>query len=241
MRHYHDRPTALFDSIHGIEPLGGGQRRTLQVVTLAQRAGFDVAHVSILNRPEFRNRVCQGFAASFHCRLPVRPSLEALRELGIAVLSYRRQLQEAHDPRLVLWETTRDGGIVAPMVARRHGLAVVAFPQNLESLVPDQADRVTGGHSVAKGLSIEVKQLANADLVVCISQEEQWLLNAFGITADFSLFPDRGNRVRALAVRQGSPTLRPDASPFWKRRESFARGLGTAHSTARSPSRTIPP
>jgi hypothetical protein len=196
--------------MHGIEPLGGGQRRTLQVVTLAQRAGFDVAHVSILNRPEFRNRVCLGFAASLHCRLPVRPSLQALRELGIAVLSYRRQLQEAHDPRLVLWETTRDGGIVAPTVAREHGVAVVAFPQNLESLVPDQTDRITGGHSVAKALNIEMKQLANADLVVCISQEEQWLLNAFGITADFlPYFPITEIESELLAVRQAKSDVSP--------------------------------
>jgi len=210
VRHIHERPTALFDSMHGIEPLGGGQRRTLQVVTLAQRAGFDVAHVPIANRPEFRNRVCLGFAASFHCRLPVRPSLEALRELGIAVLSYRRQLQEAHDPRVVLWETTRDGSIVAPLVARQHGVAVVAFPQNLESLVPDQTDRITGGHSVAKALNIEMKQLANADLVVCISQEEQWLLTAFGITADFlPYFPITQIESELLAVRQAKSDETP--------------------------------
>ena len=116
----HDRPTALFDSIHGTEPLGGGQRRTLQVVKLAQRAGFDVAHVSLLNLPGFRNRVYNGLAAAFRCRLPVRPSLEVLRELGIAVLAYRHQLQEAHDPRLILWETTRDAGMVVPMVASRY-------------------------------------------------------------------------------------------------------------------------
>jgi len=104
LSHDHDRPTALFDSIHGTEPLGGGQRRTLQVVTLAQRAGFDVAHVSMLSLPGFRNRVFNGLAATFRCRLSVRPSLEVLRELGIAVLGYRHQLQKAHDPRLVLWE-----------------------------------------------------------------------------------------------------------------------------------------
>ena len=91
--HDHDRPTALFDSIHGTELLGGGQRRTLQIVKLAQRAGFDVAHVSLLNLPGFRNRVYNGLAAAFRCRLPVRPSLEVLREFGIAVLAYRHQLQ----------------------------------------------------------------------------------------------------------------------------------------------------
>ena len=210
MRHDHDRPTALFDSIHGIEPLGGGQRRTIQVVDLARRAGFDVAHVSMLNRPEFRNRVYQGLAATFHCRLPVRPSLDVLRELGIAVLSYRRQLQETHDPRLVLWETTRDRGIVAPMVARQYGVAVVAFPQNLESLVRDLPDRVIGSHPVAKALDIEVKQLANADLVVCISQEEQWLLNAFGIAADFlPYFPTAEIESALLAVRRTKSDVTP--------------------------------
>ena len=208
--HDHDRPTALFDSIHGTEPLGGGQRRTLQVVKLAQRAGFDVAHVSTLNLPGFRNRVYNGLAAAFRCRLPVRPSLEVLRELGIAVLAYRHQLQEAHDPRLVLWETTRDAGMVAPMVASQHGVAVVAFPQNLESLVPGQTDRVTGSVSVTKALEIEVKQLAKADLVVCISREEQWLLNAFGIAADYlPYFPPAEIESGLLAVRR----MRLDVSP----------------------------
>jgi len=203
LSHDHDRPTALFDSIHGTEPLGGGQRRTLQVVTLAQRAGFDVAHVSMLSLPGFRNRVFNGLAATFRCRLSVRPSLEVLRELGIAVLGYRHQLQKAHDPRLVLWETTRDAGIVVPMVASEYGLAVVAFPQNLESLVPGQADRVVNSDSVAKALEIELTQLAKADLVVCISREEQWLLNAFGIEADFlPYFPTTEIESGLLAVRR---------------------------------------
>jgi hypothetical protein len=56
--------------------------------------------------------------------------------------------------------------------------------RRIESLVPGQTDRVVGSNSVAKALEIEVKQLAKADLVVCISREEQWLLNAFGIAAD---------------------------------------------------------
>ena len=146
----HDRPTALFDSIHGTEPLGGGQRRTLQVVKLAQRAGFDVAHVSLLNLPGFRNRVCNGLAAAFRCRLPVRPSLEVLRELGIAVLAYRHQLQEAHDPRLILWETTRDAGMVVPMVASQYRRRGCCVPAESQSLVPGQTDRVVGSDSVAK-------------------------------------------------------------------------------------------
>ena len=81
-------------------------RRTLQVVNLAQRAGFDVAHVSMLNRPGFRNRVYQGLAAR-----PVRyrsglrwrfcESL-ALRSWRIGVNS--RNTRSASGK----WETTRD-------------------------------------------------------------------------------------------------------------------------------------
>jgi glycosyltransferase involved in cell wall biosynthesis len=203
LKHDHNRPTALFDSIHGIEPIGGGQRRTLQVVNLAQRAGFDLAHVSMVNVPEFRNRVYEGLAAAVRCRLPVRPSLEVLRDLGIAVLAYRHQFQDAHNPRLVLWETTRDQGMVAPIVAKQYGAAIVAFPQNLESLVPGQTDRVIGTNSVANALEIEVRQLAKADLVVCISREEQWLLKAFGIAADFlPYFPTTEIESDLLALRR---------------------------------------
>jgi len=96
------------------------------------------------------------------------------------------------------------------MVARQYGVAVVAFPQNLESLVPDLPDRVIGSHPVAKALDIEVKQLANADLVVCISQEEQWLLNAFGIAADFlPYFPTAEIESALLAVRRTKSDVTP--------------------------------
>jgi hypothetical protein len=89
------------------------------------------------------------------------------------------------------------------MVASQYGVAVVAFPHNLESLVPGQTDRVVGSDSVAKALEIEVKQLAKADLVVCISREEQWLLNAFGIAADFlPYFPTTEIESGLLAVRR---------------------------------------
>jgi hypothetical protein len=205
-----DRPTALFDSIHGTELIGGGQRRTLQIITLAQRAGFDVAHVSVANQPGFRNRVYTGIAATVRCRLPVRPSVDVLRELGTAVLAYRHHLEEAHDPRVVLWEMTRDGGMVLPTIAGEYGVAVVACPQNLESLVPGQTDRVLGSRSIPKALEIELTQLARADLVICISREEQWLLNAFGIAADFlPYFPTPEIEFGLLAVRR----MRLDVTP----------------------------
>jgi len=96
------------------------------------------------------------------------------------------------------------------MVARHYGVTVAAFPQNLESLVPEMPDRVTGSRSVAKALDIEVKQLANADLVACISQEEQWLLNAFGIAADFlPYFPTTEIESALLAVRRAKFDVTP--------------------------------
>jgi glycosyltransferase involved in cell wall biosynthesis len=52
-------------------------------------------------------------------------------------------------------------------------------------------------------LKIEIKQLAKADAIFCISREERWLLNQFGIKADFlPYYPPEPILSQLLTVRK---------------------------------------
>ena len=77
--------------------------------------------------------------------------------------------------RLLLWEDT---SVAYPVrLAKKHGFAVIALPQNVESL--------KGTAQSAAGLAGEATALSMADRIFCIAEEESWLLANLGLSSDF--------------------------------------------------------
>ncbi|NJK52908.1 MAG: glycosyltransferase family 4 protein [Leptolyngbyaceae cyanobacterium SU_3_3] len=87
---------------------------------------------------------------------------------------------------------------VAPFVAKDQNFKVIAIPQNLESFVPD---------AFHESLSTEIQALAKADIVFCISREEEWLLRLHGANAHYlPYYPPH-------AIEQHLLTIRRDRAP----------------------------
>jgi hypothetical protein len=76
--------------------------------------------------------------------------------------------------RVLLWEDTAAASPVP--LARKLGYAVIALPQNVETLA--------GTPASAGPLGEEAAALALADHVVCIADEESWLLANLGLASD---------------------------------------------------------
>jgi hypothetical protein len=84
--------------------------------------------------------------------------------------------------KLLLWEYTRSNFFYIPGAARGMDLKTIAFPHNIESLVPNQGSAISG-KKAPDWFKEEIKYLSLCDLVFCISKEDTNLLNLFGINA----------------------------------------------------------
>jgi hypothetical protein len=196
------RNKVVWDSINDLTPVAGGQRRTIQIVDLVHRSGLDVEPVERRHSEEDGNRVLQGLRFYLRHRFPTNWTVESLRECGFGYLKYRRAFTRHVGPKLLVWERTWNYGSIAPYVAKDHGFRVVAFPQNLESLVAGQFDPLARRKGLPYTFEDELKRLALADAVVCISREEQWLLHHRGISADYlPYYPTRSLADDLLEIR----------------------------------------
>lgn len=81
-----------------------------------------------------------------------------------------------------LWEDTFD--YFSMYLMKAAGAKVIAYPHNLESLVPLQRDQLTRKQS-PYWLYEEVERFKMCDEVYCISKEETWLLQLFGVNASY--------------------------------------------------------
>lgn len=121
-----------------------------------------------------------------------------------AVLTYALRLPVIYDKYkgesvTFLWEYTQD---IAPLyLMKAAGAKIIAYPHNLESLVPTQGDTIT--HKLAPyWLYEEVERLKMCDEVWAISKEETWLLQLFGVNAKyFPYYPPKGAETEFLKIK----------------------------------------
>ncbi|MCQ2344353.1 MAG: hypothetical protein MJ002_05460 [Paludibacteraceae bacterium] len=81
---------------------------------------------------------------------------------------------------IFVWEHTQDYAVMYLMKA--VGAKIIAYPHNLESLVPTQSDPLSKKQS-PYWLYEEIERLKMCDEVYCISKEETWLLSLYGVNA----------------------------------------------------------
>jgi glycosyltransferase involved in cell wall biosynthesis len=85
----------------------------------------------------------------------------------------------------ILWENNFPAfSYMLYLLKHKYSKKVVACPHNLESLVPLQKLRWHGKKNI-QFLDQELEALSMCDEVFAISEEEQWLLNLFGIKARY--------------------------------------------------------
>ena len=104
-----------------------------------------------------------------------------------AILAYALRMPAIYDKYnghevTFLWENTHD--VSALHLMKATGAKVIGYPHNLESLVPTQVDALS--HKKAPyWLYEEIERLKLCDEVYCISKEETWLLQLYGINAKY--------------------------------------------------------
>lgn len=82
------------------------------------------------------------------------------------------------------WESTRDTYYILPYIARKYNKKIVAFPHNLEALVPNQQSSLFR-YNREQAFKRELEVLGICDEVYCIASEESWLLRLWGVNASF--------------------------------------------------------
>lgn len=109
-----------------------------------------------------------------------------------------------------IWESTASGNYGYPYLMKAAGAKVIAFPHNLESLVPTQSDIQTG--KVAPNwLADEIERLKLCDKVFTISREECWLLRQHGIDAAYlPYYPPREAERFLLGIRAKRVVRKPN-------------------------------
>lgn len=134
-----------------------------------------------------------------------------------AILTYALRLPVIFDKYkgegvTFLWEYTQDIGPLYLMKAA--GAKIIAYPHNLESLVPTQYDNTT--HKLAPfWLYEEVERLKMCDEVWAISKEETWLLQLFGINAKyFPYYPPKSAETEFLNIKTARTTQKKESKEF---------------------------
>ena len=99
-----------------------------------------------------------------------------------------------------LWEDTKD---VTPLyLMKAAGARIIGYPHNMESLVPTQVDAITRKEA-PYWLYEEIERLKQCDEVYCISKEETWLLQVFGVNAKYyPYYPPKEVEQELLEIRK---------------------------------------
>lgn len=193
-------------------PYGNGyDRRSLQLAELVKSAELEIADIGKTSKNRI-SRYINGFLFLCKYRFQLYPlsrlypyidflhSYRFLRIFGEEVENYRNALDRHTGIKLLLWEATEN--LIPSCIAKTNGFKLVAVPHNLESLVVD-LNNSYNWQDLSKLFQIEIQQLAKADAIFCISREEQWLLNLFGIRADFlPYYPPEPILSELLTVRE---------------------------------------
>lgn len=177
----------------------GGHRRTSQISELIHSAGFGIHEVTQTQSTAIqRYRYGIQFLLKYHPKLfPSRPTVSGC---GQQYLSCLQSLHQYSGKKIAIWEMTVN--YVAPYIAKDKGFKILAMPHNLESFVADYIDPFTG-ETLPASLENEIKHLAQADRIFCISREEQWLLKLRGIEADYlPYYPPQPILHNLLSIRK---------------------------------------
>lgn len=165
----------------------GGTWRSLQINDHLVKQGYTVHYlVDDYNDLPLPSRV----SALFHLLrylpvilrfgYPLRRVLFTMR----MTLKYEKLFKKfSNQPTLVLEDTNMLFPVIAAVC---NNIPIIAYPHNLESLVPDNRMFFLK-KSVFKRFAFEIKHLALAKKIFCISFEESWLLSCLGLPASVLL------------------------------------------------------
>lgn len=185
------RYTKFVGNPHG----DGGSKRSVQIEEYWKQQGVEFIEEKFLLPKKYTKlqavRWCIR-AIRFISKNVGWKKFPTLKDTINAILAYALRLPAIYDKYkgqevVFLWENTND--VAALYLMKAAGAKIIAYPHNLESLVPTQVDPIS--HRKAPyWLYEEIERLKLCDEVYAISKEETWLLQLFGVNAMyFPYFP----------------------------------------------------
>ncbi len=181
----------------------GGDHRTAQIAELVEQANLQTTKFDRTLLKTRRDRIVAGLWAVLNPstwrfikrhQLNVQSSVSAIAFCGFQRKLYQTAFRQHTGKKILLWEATKN--YVVPYVADENHFKVIAFPHNLEALVPGQ-------DAIFANFGTEVAALAKATLVFCISREEEWLLRTKGVNAYYlPYYPPKAVLEKFLRVRE---------------------------------------
>ncbi|HTL90393.1 MAG TPA: hypothetical protein VL134_13415 [Leptolyngbya sp.] len=179
----------------------GGNRRSAQILELIERSQRPMTRFDRQLLSDSRDRYLIGVqsllnpkTASFILKhqIQVRPSPKNIAFCGFQRHLYNRRLAQHPGNKVLVWEATKN--YVAPYVAHDRNFKVIALPHNLEFFVSE---------AFHESLSTEIQALVKADIVFCISREEEWLLRLHGANAHYlPYYPPNEVEQHLLSIRR---------------------------------------
>ncbi|NDV46032.1 glycosyltransferase family 1 protein [Paludibacter sp. 221] len=177
----------LYHTIYDANPYGhGGEKRTAQL-----REMFLNKDIEIIDfKPDLKYRLSLRY---LFMALNVIISMYGLNEWK-SLLSFFRfwkylsivipQLESFFhsDVDTFIWESTKDYYYYLPFLAKKHNKKLIAYPHNLESLVPGE-NSIIFNRKLPEKFNREIKVLGMCDEVYTISREECLFLKLFNINA----------------------------------------------------------
>jgi hypothetical protein len=187
---------------------GGGQHRTTQLHEIIRDAGIEIRYVPSEAGCSNLRKYALGLKYLLRLGLRYESSLRCLRRHGAVAARLGRAFAANEKAKVLLWEDTHRARQATPLIARQAGVAVVALPHNLESLV--SVEPGTRLLATSRRWREEVRHLGAASATFCCSREEQWLLALYGVAADFlPCFPSKSVTEHCLRIRERRRAVRP--------------------------------
>lgn len=181
----HIAPPLQYRHIHSATLSGhGGNRRTLQVLDLFSRYGLEceVIQDKIKGRKIVPNvtATLRGLLPGLSAPFSRWFSPRGLRNYGL-IRAIGKTIKVSKNSVVIFDAFICAYSTLFSDIHKRGG-KIIIFPHNIDSLSPGIRHPISQAVS-PQWADLEIAALAEADLVCCISREEQWLLSLHGINA----------------------------------------------------------
>jgi glycosyltransferase involved in cell wall biosynthesis len=178
------RKVHFFSFHEQVEGGHGGNRRLAQVGRFLESAGFGVVYKCVTPRKALPDVMLSLVAGANPLARAPASRFRSPRGLFRVGALLRTSLDDVQSGDVCAFDSMVTLSSVLFERVRSRGAVVTVFPQNIDSLCPGGVDPISGARGPNWFMS-ELSALKTADLVCCISREEQWLLGLHGISSSF--------------------------------------------------------
>jgi len=187
-----------------INPFGNGASKRSAQISALLLLHFQIENINILPGTFFSKFSRYYHALKFLLANPIKIStFRDFSILGYHYLNGKKNINNYKgNPQYLFWESTLNNYHYKPLLYKKMGCKLIAFPHNLESLVPGQISVVSEKPSPL-WLDEELEQLRLCDHVFTISEEEQWFLSLNKIKSTYyPYFPTKILKEKLLSIRK---------------------------------------